>query len=82
MADWTTDRLVKYDLDGHYILDMGGPGPLPGHFDGVHQIHVDSARNLYVTEVSNDCSQMFRPKPNDPNKIIGPTAIVNPKRSR
>jgi hypothetical protein len=24
VADWTTDRLVKYDLDGHYILDIGG----------------------------------------------------------
>jgi len=33
-----------------------------------------------VTEVSNDRSQMFRPKPNaDPNKIIGPTAIVKPR---
>jgi hypothetical protein len=36
-----------------------------------------------VTEVSNDRSQMFRPKPKaDPNKIIGPMAIVNPKPSR
>jgi hypothetical protein len=44
---------------------------------------VDSARNLYVTEVSNDRSQKFRPKPNaDPNKIVGPMAIVNPKPSR
>jgi len=80
VADWTTNRLVKYDLDGHYILDIGGGGALPGQFDGVHQIHVDSARNLYVTEVSNDRSQMFRPKPNaDPNRIVGQMAIVNPK---
>jgi sugar lactone lactonase YvrE len=83
VADWTTNRLVKYDLEGHYMLDIGGPGALPGQFDGVHQIHVDAARNLYVTEVSNDRSQMFRPKPKaDPNKIIGPMAIVNPKPSR
>jgi len=53
--------------------------PVPG----VHQIHVDAARNLYVTEVANDRSQMFRPKANaDPNKIIGPMAIVNPRPSR
>jgi len=83
VADWTTDRLVKYDLDGHYILDIGGHGALPGQFDGVHQISVDSARNLYVTEVSNDRSQMFKPKANaDPNKIVGPMAIVNPRPSR
>jgi DNA-binding beta-propeller fold protein YncE len=83
VADWTTNRLVKYDLEGHYILDIGGGGALPGQFDGVHQIHVDSARNLYVTEVSNDRSQMFRPKADaDPNRIIGPMAIVNPRPPR
>ena len=42
VADWTTDRLVKYDLNGRYILDIGGHGPQPGQFDGVHQISVDS----------------------------------------
>jgi peptidylamidoglycolate lyase len=83
VADWTTNRLIKYDLDGHYLLDIGGPGSLPGQFDGVHQIHVDSERNLYVTEVANSRSQMFRPKPNaDPNRLIGPMAIVDPVRKR
>jgi DNA-binding beta-propeller fold protein YncE len=73
VADWTTDRLVKYDLEGHYILDLGSHGPLPGQFDGVHQIDVDQEGNLYVTEVANDRSQMFRPKPKaDPAKIIRP----------
>jgi DNA-binding beta-propeller fold protein YncE len=76
VADWTTDRLVKYDLDGHYILDIGGHGALPGQFDGVHQISVDSDKNLYVTEVANDRSQKFRPKPNaDPNRIVGRMAV-------
>jgi hypothetical protein len=73
VADWTTDRLVKYDLKGRYILDIGGHGALPGQFDGVHQIHVDQERNLYVTEVANDRSQKFRPKADaDPAKLIGP----------
>jgi hypothetical protein len=72
VADWTTDRLVKYDLSGRYILDIGGTGPQPGQFDGVHQISVDQEMNLYVTEVANDRSQMFRPKPDaDPAKIVG-----------
>ena len=74
LADWTTDRLIKYDLNGRYILDIGGHGPQPGQFDGVHQISVDPDRNLYVTEVANDRSQKFRPKPNaDPAKIVGLT---------
>ena len=73
VADWTTDRLVKYDLNGRYILDIGGHGALPGQFDGVHQIHVDREGNLYVTEVFNDRSQKFRPVANaDPATLIAP----------
>jgi hypothetical protein len=73
IADWTTDRLVKYDLSGRYILDIGGHGAQPGQFDGVHQISVDQERNLYVTEVANDRSQKFRPKANaDPAKLVSP----------
>ena len=72
VADWETDRMVKYDLDGHYMMDIGEPGPLPGQFDGVHQIHVDQDGNLYVTEVANDRSQKFRPKADaDPAKLVG-----------
>jgi hypothetical protein len=67
----TTQRLVKYDLEGRYIYDMGGPGPLPGQFDGPHQISVDQEGNLYVSEVWNGRTQKFRPKPNaDPAKIV------------
>ncbi len=73
VADWRTDRLIKYDLDGHYQLDIGSHGAQPGQFDGVHQIDVDQEGNLYVTEVANDRSQMFRPKKGaDPAKIIRP----------
>ena len=73
VADWTTGRLVKYDLDGRYILDIGEPGALPGQFDGVHQIDVDQEGNLYVTEVANDRSQKFRPRPDaDPARLIRP----------
>ena len=63
VADWTTDRLVKYDLNGRYILDIGEHGALPGQFDGAHQIEVDEEGNLYIGEIRNDRSQMFRPKP-------------------
>jgi hypothetical protein len=36
------------------------------------QISVDQEGNLYITEVANDRSQKFRPKPNaDPAKLVG-----------
>jgi hypothetical protein len=70
---------VKYDLDGHYILDIGGHGPQPGQFDAAHQIAVDQDRNLYISEVQNDRSQKFRPKANaDPNRIIQPMVGTSP----
>ena len=69
----TTDRLVKYDLNGRYILDIGGTGPLPGQFDGVHQIHVDQEGNLYVSEIGNNRTQKFRPMPDaDPATLVTP----------
>ncbi len=71
VADWNTDTIIKFDLEGRYQLAMGGTGPEPGRFDGVHQIHVDEEGNLYVTEVSNDRSQMFRPRAGaDPETLI------------
>jgi hypothetical protein len=73
VADTTTQRIIKYDLNGRYIYDMGGPGVLPGQFDGVHQLHVDQQGNLLLTEVWNGRSQKLRPKPDaDPAQLVGP----------
>jgi hypothetical protein len=73
VADTTTQRIIKYDLDGRYIYDMGGPGVLPGQFDGAHQLHVDQEGNFFVSEVWNGRSQKFRPKPDaDPGMLVGP----------
>jgi hypothetical protein len=73
IADEYTNRLIKYDLDGRYQLNIGGPGAFPGGFDGVHQIAVDQEGNMYVTEVANDRSQKFVPvKEADPATRIAP----------
>jgi streptogramin lyase len=73
VADWTTNRLVKYDLNGRYILDIGSPGPFPRQFDAVHQIHVDQEGSLYLSEIGNNRTQKFQPLPDaDPETIVGP----------
>ena len=72
ISDGGTNRIVKYDLDGHYLYGWGGPGGQPGQFNGPHSITVDQEGNLYLAEVFNGRVQKFRPKPNaDKAKLVG-----------
>jgi DNA-binding beta-propeller fold protein YncE len=72
VADGGTNRILKYDLDGHYLYGWGGPGGQPGQFNGPHSLTVDPEGNLYVAEVFNGRVQKFRPKPGaDPAKLVG-----------
>jgi hypothetical protein len=71
-ADGGTNRIVKYDLNGHYLYGWGGPGKLPGQFTGPHSMTTDQDGNLYLAEVFNGRVQKFRPKPGaDPAKLVG-----------
>jgi hypothetical protein len=73
LGDGGTERILKYDLEGHFLYGWGGPGRLPGQFDGPHQVSVDQERNVYVGDVFNGRASKFRPKPNaDPMKLVGP----------
>ena len=73
---WAFDRgsskMLKYDLDGHFLYSFGTFGDFPGGFWGVHGIAVDQEGNLYVAEVDNGGAQKFVPKANaDPDHLIG-----------
>ena len=71
-ADGGTNRIVKYDLNGHYLYGWGGPGGQPGQFNGPHSMTVDQDGNLYLAEVFNGRVSKFRPKPGaDPAKLVG-----------
>ncbi len=72
VSDGGTQRILKYDLDGHYMYGWGVRGGQAGQFDGPRQMSVDQEGNLYIAEVFNGRVQMFRPKPNaDPARLIG-----------
>jgi hypothetical protein len=72
VGDGGTNRILKYDLDGHYLYGWGGRGGAPGQFSGPHQLTTDQEGNLYVAEVFNGRVVKFRPKPNaDPAKLVG-----------
>jgi sugar lactone lactonase YvrE len=71
-ADGGTNRIVKYDLNGHYLYGWGGPGRQPGQFNGPHSMTVDQDGNLYLAEVFNGRVQKFHPKAGaDPAKLVG-----------
>jgi hypothetical protein len=66
-------QTLIYDADGEqevlWILDresgelvggFGRPGHMPGHFTLLHSLAVDSAGNLYVSEVQGRRVQRFR----------------------
>jgi len=63
---WAFDRgsskMLKYDLDGHFLYSFGTWGDFPGGFWGVHGFSVDQEGNLYVAEVDNGRVQKFRPR--------------------
>ena len=71
-ADGGTSRIVKYDLNGHYLYGWGGPGGSLGQFNGPHSMTVDQDGNLYTAEVFAGRVTKFRPKPGaDPAKLVG-----------
>ncbi len=68
----TTSKVVKYDLEGHYLYSWGTLNDFPGSFLNPHGFSVDQEQNLYVAEVGNGRVQKFKPRPGaNPSMIIG-----------
>jgi len=70
--DRGTSKMLKYDLNGHFLYSWGTWGDFPGGFWGVHGMSVDQEGNLYVAEVDSGRAQKFRPRPGaNPTFLIG-----------
>ncbi len=52
-------RVVKYDADGHYLLEWGSRGTGPGEFGLPHNLQVDAQGRVYVTDRDNQRVQVF-----------------------
>ncbi len=52
-------RVVKYTADGHYVLEWGSRGTGPGEFGLPHNLAVDRAGQVYVTDRDNQRVQVF-----------------------
>ena len=72
VADGSSNRMLKFDLNGNYLYGWGTPGDDYGHFNGPHSITTDQDGNLYISEVFAGRVQKFVPRPGaDPAKIAG-----------
>ena len=52
-------RVVKYDANGQYVLQWGSRGTGPGEFGLPHNLAVDAAGRVYVTDRDNQRVQVF-----------------------
>jgi len=53
------DRIVKFDQDGHYLLEWGKKGKGPGEFDTPHAMAFDAEGRLFVADRGNSRLQIF-----------------------
>jgi peptidylamidoglycolate lyase len=70
--DQGTQKMLKYDREGHFLYSFGSFGVTPGGFFGVHGIAVDQEGSLYVAEVGNGGAQKYTPKAGaNPDLLLG-----------
>ena len=70
--DRGTSKMLKYDLQGHFLYSWGVWGDFEGGFWGVHGFSVDQEGNFYVAEVDSGRVQKFRPRQGaNPNFLVG-----------
>jgi hypothetical protein len=75
-ADAGTTKILKYDLDGHFLYSWGSWGTFPGGMWGVHGMTVDEQGNFYIAEVNAGVAQKLRPRPGaNPAFLIGPPPV-------
>jgi sugar lactone lactonase YvrE len=72
VADNSTSKIVKYDLEGHLLYAWGSGGQFPGAMWNVHGMSVDQDGNLYIAEVNNGRPQKFTPRAGaNPAYLVG-----------
>ena len=72
IADGTTAKIIKFDMEGHLFYEWGSQGDWPGALWNVHGMSVDQEGNLYLAEVNNGRAEKFRPRAGaNPTLLVG-----------
>jgi hypothetical protein len=61
-VDSASERIVKFDLQGHEEFSFRSYGTRPGYIWCGHQMSADSAGSLYIAECFGGRTQHFVPK--------------------
>ena len=70
-VDQRTDRIVKFDLQGHEEFSFGQHGTRPGYIWCGHQMSADANGNLYVAGCFGGRTQKFEPRADaDPRQMV------------
>jgi hypothetical protein len=56
---YINSRVAKYDKNGDWVKQWGGPGSEPGQFNTPHSIAADAKGNIYVADRGNRRIQVF-----------------------
>lgn len=62
IADGHNSRILKVTLEGKVLGAFGKNGRLPGEFDVVHHLGLDSTGNIFASEIVNQRVQRFSPR--------------------
>jgi DNA-binding beta-propeller fold protein YncE len=54
-----TNRVAKFDKEGHFLTHWGSTGSGPGQFSGVKALAIDAQGNVYVADAGNRRIQVF-----------------------
>ena len=56
---YTNTRVMKFDPNGKFLMQWGGPGTGNGQFNTVHAVDIDRNRRVYVSDRGNMRIQIF-----------------------
>jgi hypothetical protein len=59
VADFSNNRIQKFDGNGHFLSTWGSTGSGNGQFSGPGGVATDLSGNVYVVDTSNDRIQKF-----------------------